>query len=129
MGKIEAPYGVELGRALVARSLNTLAFECRCIRTRFVALLAAYRQRVCLSRVPCWHGASTLSIRHRIYETDHLVGDPEGFIDYECSALKDGHEVFRIVQVSIEGGQPCHIGAVEISLCDVDVGDIETLLF
>jgi hypothetical protein len=36
--------------ALVAHSISTLAFECRCIRTRFVALLAAYRQRVCLSR-------------------------------------------------------------------------------
>jgi len=27
---------------------------------------------VCLSRAPCWRGASTLSVRHRIYEAEHL---------------------------------------------------------
>jgi hypothetical protein len=64
---------LSLSCALVAHSINALAFERRCIRGCFVALLAAYRRGVCLSRAPCWHGSSTLSIRHRSYETDHLA--------------------------------------------------------
>ena len=55
---------------LVQRLANILAFERRCIRSSFVALLAPYLT-VRLSRAPCWRGASTLSMRQAIYETLH----------------------------------------------------------
>jgi hypothetical protein len=55
---------------LVQRLANILAFERRCIRSSFVALLAPYFT-VRLSRAPCWRGASTLSMRQAICETLH----------------------------------------------------------
>jgi hypothetical protein len=69
--------------SLVHRLANTLAFERRCIRSSFVALLATrgtllvYSPRKTgvsppiLSRAPCWRGASTLSVLQAIYETVH----------------------------------------------------------
>jgi len=54
----------------VAHFINTAAFERRCIRSCCVALLAPY-STVRLSRAPCRRGASTLSVRRRIYEMDH----------------------------------------------------------
>jgi hypothetical protein len=45
----------------MARLVNMLAFERRCIRSSFVVLPAAYRP-VRLGPTPCWRGASTLSM-------------------------------------------------------------------
>ena len=56
----------------MAPFINTAAFERRCIRSCCVALLAPYFS-VRLSRAPCRRGASTLSVRRRIYERDHQV--------------------------------------------------------
>src|SRR4030065_2527503 len=86
---------------LVHRLANTLAFERRCIRSSFVALLAtrgtllifsANKPGVSppiLSRAPCWRGASTLSGRQAIYDTVHKLGMPEGLSQWmEFSAMR-----------------------------------------
>ncbi len=94
-GTGESPEKALLAGALplVAHSGNTLAFERHCIGTRVVALLTAYQLRVRLSQAPCWHSASTLSVRDRISEKDHLGGrggGEESLQEMERLALSGG---------------------------------------
>jgi len=48
-----------------------LAFERRCIRASFVALLAPYSNEYASVARLAGHGASTLSVHHAIYEKEH----------------------------------------------------------
>ena len=56
----------------VAQFIHPPAFERRCIRPSFVALLSPYLP-VRLSRAPCWRGASTLSVLRRSDELNHSL--------------------------------------------------------
>ena len=58
-------------RLLVARFINTVAFGRRCTPPRYVAR-RLNTTTVFALLAPCGPGASTASIRHHIYEPDHL---------------------------------------------------------
>ena len=82
----------------VARVINTVAFSRRCISTRYVAR-RLNTTTVFALLAPGGPGASTASVRHRIYESDHkatanawkeeAVGYLKGDLWYE------GRESFR----------------------------------
>ncbi|OGP33451.1 MAG: hypothetical protein A2X88_08625 [Deltaproteobacteria bacterium GWC2_65_14] len=55
---------------IVHRLANTLAFERRCLRASFVALLHHTQRYASVARL-AGRGASTLSVRQAIYETVH----------------------------------------------------------
>ena len=59
-------------RALVPLFVNTVAFDCRFIPSRCVAR-RANSLGYYLLLAPFDPGASTISVRHRIYEQDHLA--------------------------------------------------------
>src|SRR3990172_7274810 len=82
-------------RSLVLRFTNTVAFERRCIRSSVVALLAVLL-RVRLSRAPRRRGASTLSVRHRIYEAEYLAVPDQRDDEFRVRPRFDGHRLHPV---------------------------------
>ncbi len=62
-----------------------------------------------LSRAPRRHGASTLSVRHRIYELKHLVRRSRSHTLPSCILLIEAF-VFHVEQSDFS--KPCHPGAL-----------------
>jgi hypothetical protein len=81
---------------LVALYINTVAFNDRDTSRRAV-LLGARIRLACSLFVPCGAGASVISVRHRIYEKDHLVRE-SGVIDSFLVHIETRWFYLKVVQ-------------------------------